>query len=165
MTVAGPFELVPLQAADAEALAALHRQVMSEPDAWSETGLLRLLKADAARGFQAHCDGAVAGYILAFAAADEAEVLALCVAARHRRKGLARALLRQLSRQLAAGAIISLHLEVRASNLAARELYSRNGFAETGRRKAYYTGAGGAPAEDAITMSTDLRPLQALISD
>jgi len=150
------FEIVPLRAANAEALAALHRQVMNEPDGWSDAGLRRLLTARAARGFQAETGGAIAGYVLAFAAADEAEILALCVAQDHRRKGLAQALLRDLARELAAGQIIRLHLEVRASNFPARRLYARTGFIETGRRKGYYSGAVGEPAEDAITMMREL---------
>ena len=96
-----------------------------------------------------------AGFIIAFAAADEAEILALCVAPGHRRRGLARALLRKLAKQLAAHGIVRLHLEVRASNLAARELYARSGFVESGRRKGYYRGLDGAAAEDAITMARD----------
>lgn len=156
MIAFGDFEIVPLRAENAEALAALHRQVMNEPDGWSDAGLRRLLTAQAARGFQAEAGGAIAGYVLAFAAADEAEVLALCVAQEHRGKGLAQALLRDLARELTAGHIVRLHLEVRASNLPARRLYARIGFIETGRRKGYYSGVEGEPAEDAITMLWEL---------
>jgi len=159
VSAADAFRLSPLHTDDTAALAALHRQVMGEADGWSDAGLRRLLTATAARGFQATADGALAGYILAFAAADEAEILALVVSPGHRRMGLARRLLRALARQLADSQIVRLHLEVRASNLAARELYSRNSFAETGRRKGYYAGAATLPPEDAVTMTLDLRSL------
>jgi len=156
MTEASEFDIVPLQTGAPETLAALHRRVMGEPDGWSDSGLRRLLTANAARGLQAELGGELAGYVLAFVAADEAEILALCVAPEHRRQGIARALLRQLAKLLATGGTNHLHLEVRASNLAARELYARSGFVETGRRKGYYHGADGALAEDAVTMTLRL---------
>jgi len=43
-------------------------------------------------------------------------------------------------------------LEVRVSGRAARRLYEKLGFVESGRRRNYYTG----PAEDAIVMSLGL---------
>ena len=47
----------------------------------------------------------------------------------------------------------SLFLEVRESNTAARKLYEKLGFRETGRRKAYYSN----PIEEAILYSKTLR--------
>ena len=41
-----------------------------------------------------------------------------------------------------------IHLEVRESNEAARKLYERQGFGETGRRRNYYD----HPAEDALLL-------------
>lgn len=150
------FDLAPVHPADASALAALHREVLGETDGWSDVGLRRVLMASAARGLVATSRAAPRlplGFVVAFAAAGEAEVLALCVAAAHRRQGVARALLRELGKQLATDGISRLHLEVRASNFAARELYARNGFTETGRRKLYYQGT-----EDAVTMARELSP-------
>ena len=43
---------------------------------------------------------------------------------------------------------VAMELEVREGNLAARALYRRMGFAETGRRAGYYSG----PVEDAVLM-------------
>ena len=47
----------------------------------------------------------------------------------------------------------SIFLEVRESNRGARVLYEKSGFAETGRRKGYYTN----PPEDAILCRRRMR--------
>lgn len=156
MSASGEFDIVALEPADAEGVAALHRQVMGEQDGWSNDGMRRLLAASAARGLQAKSAGGPEAFVLAFTAADEAEILALCVSPMHRRRGLARKLLRRLGEQLAAGHIGQLHLEVRQSNFAARELYSRCGFAESGRRRGYYRDGSGTGLEDAILMISKL---------
>lgn len=158
-------DLIPIRSERATALADLHRRCMPAADGWAEPGLKRLIDADAARGFQAEQDGAVIGFILAFAAADEAEVLAICVAPEHRRQGLGRALLQKLERQLAAEQIVRLYLEARVSNLGARELYVRAGFGETGRRKGYYSVTDGQAAEDAVLMAKSIGIAEVGLSD
>ena len=71
-------------------------------------------------------------------AADEAEILTLATdpAAQGRGHGH-RALATGLAAAAAAGAR-TVHLEVAETNAAARALYARAGFAETGRRPRYY---------------------------
>lgn len=150
-------QIVPLRIESAAELAALHQRCMPAPDGWAEPGLKRLMQADAAVGVEAHHgDGSLAGFVLAFAAADEAEVLALCVAPERRRSGLGRRLLRRLERDLASRHITQLFLEARVSNLPARRLYEQAGFAETGRRRAYYSPADGLAAEDAVLMAKSI---------
>ncbi len=149
----------PLSPERAGELAALHRRCMPSADGWSESGLKRLIEADAAVGIEMRAaDGTSVGFVLAFAAADEAEVLAISVAPEHRRKGLGRELLKGLERDLVARGTVHLHLEARASNFAARELYRKAGFGETGRRKGYYAPSLDQPAEDAVLMARTLRP-------
>jgi [ribosomal protein S18]-alanine N-acetyltransferase len=77
---------------------------------------------------------------------DEAEVLTLATHPDHRRQGLARAALADLTRQCEQAAVTRLFLEVAANNAAALALYHRAGFAVSGRRKGYYGGT------DALTM-------------
>jgi ribosomal-protein-alanine N-acetyltransferase len=81
-------------------------------------------------------------------AADEVEILDVCVHPDCRRTGLARRLvLLALSRAARAGARRA-HLEVRAGNAAARALYASIGFVERGLRRGYYRG----PIEDALLL-------------
>ena len=145
--------ILPPRIDDAAALAALHRRCMGNADGWTDAGLARLLAADAARGFYAGEAQAPLAFILAFVAADEAEILAICVATEQRRQGLAGKLLRHLMRELSRKGIDQMYLDVRASNFAARELYGRAGFVETGRRKGYYQAA-----EEAVVMGRRLEP-------
>jgi ribosomal-protein-alanine acetyltransferase len=102
--------------------------------------------------FVAEHDGEVVGIIVTRVAADEAEILNLAVLPTLRRRGLARGLL--LTALAAARALNARRafLEVRESNLDARAFYSRMGFTEFGRRRAYYQG----PAEDALILTLPL---------
>ena len=91
-------------------------------------------------------DSDVLGFILwRRVADDESEILNLVVAAEFRRQGLARSLVQmQLSEQQG-----HCFLEVRESNVAARNLYKQLGFSEIGVRPKYYSD----PSETAIVMS------------
>lgn len=71
-------------------------------------------------------------------AAQEAELLRIAVDPARRRGGEGRTLLRHCEAQLARMGIVTLHLEVRVSNAAARALYEREGWVPRGTRKAYY---------------------------
>lgn len=61
-----------------------------------------------------------------------------------RRRGIARALVTALIRELAGGGVHSLTLEVRASNGPAKALYGSLGFVRVGCRRGYYL----SPKED-----------------
>ena len=76
----------------------------------------------------------------------------LAVAPEKRRMGVAQRLLDALFLELRARGITSLALEVRASNLAAQNLYEKNGFAQVGCRKNYYVN----PREDALILRKEL---------
>jgi ribosomal-protein-alanine N-acetyltransferase len=85
------------------------------------------------------------------AAVDEVHLLNVSVAERRQRQGLGLYLLGKVAacaRGLGADSIL---LEVRPSNLRALTVYQRYGFAEIGRRKAYYPAHNGQ-REDAIVM-------------
>ena len=68
----------------------------------------------------------------------ESELWNIAVEPGHRRKGVARALLREACRRLSGLGVHWLFLEVRESNLPAVELYRSFGFVLLGRRKDYY---------------------------
>lgn len=78
------------------------------------------------------------GFALSRIAVDEAELLTIAVSSRRRGKGGSSPLLaRHLARLQAAGAR-RVVLEVDEDNVPALRLYRRFGFAEIGRRPAYY---------------------------
>jgi ribosomal-protein-alanine N-acetyltransferase len=99
--------------------------------------------------------GELIGYFVLLAAAGEAHLLNLSIAARHQRSGHGAMLLGEamaLARRLGAR---SLFLEVRPSNGAAQALYTRFGFRRVGVRKAYYPARFGR--EDALVLTLPLQ--------
>jgi len=113
----------------------------------------RLLADPARRAWVAEAPpGRVAAFIAVACPADEVEIEQFAVAPEARRKGIGAALLAHvLAWGRERGAAVC-HLEVRARNRAARHLYARFGFAETGRRKGYYR----SPPDDALRLSRSL---------
>jgi ribosomal-protein-alanine N-acetyltransferase len=89
----------------------------------------------------------VVGYGGLMFAVDEAHVTNLAVHPDHRRDGVATRLLLALADDAIDRGCPAWTLEVRASNVAAQELYRRFGFAPAGVRARYYEGV-----EDAIVM-------------
>jgi [ribosomal protein S18]-alanine N-acetyltransferase len=96
-------------------------------------------------------DAGVEGFIAGKALGTEWEIENIAVAAPVQRRGLGTRLLGEfldLARERKAEAVF---LEVRESNRAARKLYEKWAFVESGRRKNYY----GGPDEDAIVYRLD----------
>lgn len=95
------------------------------------------------------------GFALVQVIAPEAEILTIAVDPSAQGQGLGAALLqRVMSAAVAAGAQ-DLFLEVAADNAAARALYARAGFAQTGVRRGYYVRANQARV-DALTLGREL---------
>ena len=88
------------------------------------------------------------GYFVLSAAAGEAHLLNLSIAAARRRAGHGSTLLRETLRLARARGARKLFLEVRPGNVAAQALYARFGFQQIGVRRDYYPGPGGR--EDAL---------------
>jgi len=80
---------------------------------------------------------------------DEAHVATLATHPEYRRQGIGRRLLAYALRQMMQDGARSSFLEVRASNLAAQEMYQKFGYEATGRRRHYYRDND----EDAILMN------------
>lgn len=82
--------------------------------------------------------GQVAGYAGYWLVAGEAQVVRVAVAGKFQRQGLGDLLVADMiSRAMAQGAL-AMSLEVRESNVAARKVYEKNGFVESGIRPNYY---------------------------
>lgn len=97
------------------------------------------------------CD--IRGFLVARHLAPEWELENLVVAPTARRQGLGKRLLHALLAKARETKSHSVFLEVRESNTAARSLYEKANFAQTGRRKAYYND----PAEDALLYRFSLK--------
>lgn len=94
----------------------------------------------------------VAGFLLAWRAADELHLTDLGVSAWARRRGVASALVAALRAHGEAAELRVILLEVRESNVAARALYHKLLFRELDRRARYYSDTG----EDAVVMQLEL---------
>lgn len=155
MTTLAPRALRP---EDLPGAAALHATCFPE-EPWSAESLAGLLAQPGVCGWLLEGEGGgdpePIALLLARVAADEAEVLTLCVAPASRRGGHARALLRGALPILAALGARRLLLEVAEDNAAARALYEREGFLLAGRRPEYYSRRRGGAA-DALLLLREL---------
>jgi ribosomal-protein-alanine N-acetyltransferase len=99
--------------------------------------------------------GFIVGRVVLAADTDEAvdaEIYNVGVRKPFQHKGCGKLLLHQFLSRCKRQAVRRVWLEVRASNFQGIGFYLNTGFAENGRRKAFYSG----PGEDAITMSLAL---------
>ncbi|NOT56951.1 MAG: ribosomal protein S18-alanine N-acetyltransferase, partial [Deltaproteobacteria bacterium] len=92
-------------------------------------------------------DAVVVGYLCGWLVADEGEILRVAVHPASRRCGVGTVLLDKSIGIAGQRGVRTLHLEVRASNRSAIELYTSHGFREVGRRARYYENG-----EDALVM-------------
>ena len=97
-------------------------------------------------------DGDVAGYACWWNVSGEVHILDIAVHPTLRRRGLAGRLMEAILRDARESGSERAFLEVRASNLPAREFYRKLGFTETATRKKYYD----KPSEDAICMTLEI---------
>jgi tRNA threonylcarbamoyladenosine biosynthesis protein TsaB len=134
---------------EAPILAALHAECFD--NAWTAAEFAKLMAMPGAATCLA-CEGdEPVAFLLARRAAGEAEILTIGTRPFARRRGIAGLLVSHLTKELRKTKEAQLFIEVAADNEAGRALYAREGFAETGRRKAYYELPGGARG-DAIVM-------------
>jgi len=85
---------------------------------------------------------------------DQGELGNVAVDPAWRRRGMARRLIRAVMERAAARGVRELFLEVRPSNMGARQLYESFGFRRVGQRRNYYQ----KPVEDAVVMRVFLSP-------
>lgn len=122
-------------------------EIDSNPYPWSEKNLI-----DCYQDYQ-HLGAFLNGQLIAFVIyrliADEGEIIHIVCDKKQQGNGYAHQLFSELTQQSKTQHHTETwHLEVRASNHKAIQLYQRLGFTEVGRRKGYYQ-----DKEDAILMS------------
>jgi ribosomal-protein-alanine acetyltransferase len=91
--------------------------------------------------------GAIQGFLIARGIHSEWEIENIVIAGPARRRGLGTRLLGEFLNTIRSRSATAVFLEVRESNAAARRLYEKLAFTESGRRTAYYRD----PEEAAIT--------------
>jgi len=144
------------QAFDLPVLARLHEECLAAD--WSREDIASLLAMPGAFGLIAIRDAAPIGFLIARAAAGEAEIIALGVLPAARRRGVGRMLLDAALAQVAGEGAERIFLEVAEENAPARGLYEAAGFRRVGRRPDYYRRPGRAPVS-ALLLERALRAL------
>ncbi len=150
-----------LELADLDAIEQIERA--SYPTPWSRSMFVSELAKPSSLSIGAvHDDGSLAGYLILSRYVDAWHVMNVAVAEKHRRLGIASAMLQSLFDVTKDEAERGYTLEVRVSNLAAIRLYERFGFVQRGIRRGYYTDN----REDALIMWRDPeRPSQDRATD
>ncbi|MAE70781.1 MAG: ribosomal-protein-alanine N-acetyltransferase [Gemmatimonadetes bacterium] len=97
----------------------------------------------------------IVGFVVAVFERNRVHIANLAVARDHRRQGLGRRLLDEAIDAGGCKGARAAWLEVRASNAAARELYTAAGFREIGRRTGYYRRSRLLGREDAVIYRRD----------
>ena len=146
--------LRPATADDVESIAASEADNLGS-DAWS-AGLV----AEGVAGrlptvhyLVAEDSGRVVGHAVASLVADIGELQRIAVAADHRRRGVAAALLAKVTALAADSGADRLLLEVREDNADALGFYAAQGFVEVDRRRRYYH-----DGATAVVLRRSLRP-------
>ena len=117
-------------------------------DPWSENSVASELKNPLSLWLVALDGETVVGYVGSQSVEGEADMMNVAVHPEHRRRGIARMLINELTDALAKQGVHSLALEVRSSNAPAIALYEQLGFSQVGRRPNYYRN----PKEDALIL-------------
>ncbi len=137
---------------DIATIAEIERRSFSDP--WSERSFRDVL-AHSRMFFVCARDGTdespvprALGYVVAWFAGGQGEIANLAVDPDARGRSIGSALLDAALEEARRQKTDEVFLEVRNSNLRARQLYESRGFAEVGRRRRYYR----QPVEDAVIL-------------
>lgn len=115
---------------------------------WTKESVEKELENEMARYVVAVKDGVVIGYGGVWLILGEGHITNIAVHPEYRGIGIGDLVLEALISLCIMERVNSMTLEVRASNLAAQNLYKKHGFIEAGVRKNYYTDT----KEDGIIM-------------
>ena len=131
---------------DIPVVAGIEQSIFSEP--WSADSFRKGIEAGSDIYLVAEEEGEILGYCGLWGVIDEGQITNVAVVKKHRRRGIAEQMLRELMRQAAARRFTEFTLEVRVSNAPTIALYHKLGFKDAGIRKNFYA----KPQEDAIIM-------------
>ena len=132
-------------------MAQLHRAEPTGQRAWSEAEFSAMLSASNA--LSVTCD---AGFAVGQVIVNEAELFLIMTKPEHRKQGIGHRILATFEQRALQNNIRRIILEVAYSNVAARALYTSNGYQQIAVRKNYYTFPIGRRV-DAIVMEKHLK--------
>lgn len=136
-----------MRVADLDEVLAIERLSFSMP--WSRGAFIYEIEQNrVARCWVMRDADRVLGYVCLWEVVDELHITNIAVDPRHRRRGIARTLLRGVLEDARHRQLRLVVLEVRPSNREALTLYESFGFRVVGRRRGYYYDTG----EDALVM-------------
>lgn len=131
---------------DAPGIAEIEREIFSDP--WHERDIFGYICSEGGMCYTALSDGKVVAYVIGRVIAPEGEIYRIATKEGYRRRGIAYRLLDYAVKTERGHGLECLFLEVRESNVAARNLYHSYGFKDMGIRKNYYS----EPKENAVVM-------------
>lgn len=139
---------------DAPRIAQMSRELVETGLGWNYRAatVTRLIDDPQTVTLVARESASLVGFAIMSFGDDRAHLVLLAVRQQDQRRGVARAMLRWLDESALAAGIASIHVELRAGNVAAVALYRACGFSETARIAGYYRGV-----ETAIRMIRLLR--------
>jgi [ribosomal protein S18]-alanine N-acetyltransferase len=144
---------------DIPAVVELDKMSFSLP--WPERSFrFELTDNPASRCWVTEVEGGIVGMVVVWLFVAEAHVATLATHPNFRRQGIAKRLLSHALQHLSNEGAQSSFLEVRASNIAAQEMYRKFGYKESGRRRHYYKDND----EDAILMHLDALNVERFMS-
>ncbi len=132
---------------DTKQLAKLDEICFAVP--WSEQAFVDEASNELATYLVAVDNDTPIGYIGYWKVIDEGHITNIAVSPEYRRCGIASQLLEKTIKTAYNENLCLLTLEVRKSNIAAKNLYEKYGFVRLGERKNYYH----SPLEDAVIMT------------
>ncbi|CAM3263122.1 ribosomal protein S18-alanine N-acetyltransferase [Vagococcus fessus] len=136
----------------AKALVLISETSYQSGSPWKEKQFFEDLTQDSSEYLIVEEVGEITAYLAFHILFDEIEIINLAVLSNKKRKGYAKLMLNELIGYAKEETCHAIFLEVRESNEPARQLYMKNGFIQTGKRKNYYH----YPLEDAILMMLEL---------
>lgn len=126
---------------DLERLYQIERECFTS-EAFSKGELIYLLRSPGSISLTARTNGEIAGFIMGSVQkrgkTETGHIFTLDVAVKRRRKGVGQKLLKRFEQILAERGVETCYLEVRADNVAALELYRKNGYVKVEQLKNYY---------------------------
>ena len=143
-------QFVPMTARHLDAVLAIEQVAYEFP--WSRGNFVDSIAAGHVAQMLCDAHGSLHGYLLALPGHEEMHLLNLTVAPAEQGRGHAGSMLQWLVTLCRQQGARQLWLEVRESNLRARRVYERFGFAHIANRKGYYPAPAGR-REDAVVMS------------